>query len=277
MIDFHVHPDYSIDGSGTIEEYAHRAVELGLTDVCFVPHFDSDPVRGESRMRLHGQLVPLTSDWMPYYLADIANAQRRYPGVRLHAGLEVGYAPELESWLSGILSRSQLDYVIGSVHMVDHLALSIEEEAREIFRRFSLGEIAQRYFEALGLAAESGLFDVIGHFDLYKRYGFVTHGAAVLEMHDGLAAPVLGAMARNGVGIEVNTAVLRHGHPDPYPSRALLAEARERGVSVVTVGSDAHRVAHLGAELERGVAFAHEAGFPVISRFSLRKAEPTSL
>ena len=277
MIDFHVHPDYSSDGSGTIEEYARRAEELGLTDICFVPHFDADPVRGEGQIRLHGQLVALTSDWMDYYLADIEKAQQRCPEVRLHAGLEVGYAPELESWLAGMLSRWHLDYLIGSVHMVDHMALSVEEEAQEIFSRFSLGEIARRYFEALGLAAESGLFDVIGHFDLYKRYGLITHGPAVLEMHDGLAGPVLQAMARNGVGVEVNTAVLRYGHAEPYPSKALLDEARKCGVSVVTVGSDAHQVAHLGAELERGVAFAHEAGFSTISRFSARKAEPTPL
>jgi len=47
--------------------------------------------------------------------------------------------------------------------------------------------------------------------------------------------------------------VLRRGNPEPYPSMQILQRARDAGVRVFTVGSDAHRPADLGNGLDSAV------------------------
>ena len=59
-VDYHVHPDYSLDATGTIDEYCDRALELGLKQICFTTHYDSDPFREkiDPFMRRQGKVIP---------------------------------------------------------------------------------------------------------------------------------------------------------------------------------------------------------------------------
>ena len=41
--DYHVHPDFSFDAKGTIDEFCETAIKKGLTEICFTTHYDTDP------------------------------------------------------------------------------------------------------------------------------------------------------------------------------------------------------------------------------------------
>ena len=44
LTDAHVHPDFSIDAKGTVTEYCDRALEIGLSEIIFATHVDTDPL-----------------------------------------------------------------------------------------------------------------------------------------------------------------------------------------------------------------------------------------
>jgi histidinol-phosphatase (PHP family) len=124
-----------------------------------------------------------------------------------------------------------------------------------------LDEIVAPYFAEVVLAAQSGLFDVLGHLDFVKRF-LVPHVtptdlAAAPELYE----PILDALLQSGTGLEINTSGWRTPAEESFPSPAIVARFRAKGGQAVTVGSDAHRAEHFAWALEDGYAAADAAGF----------------
>jgi histidinol-phosphatase (PHP family) len=257
MIDYHVHPDFSPDADGSIEEYCARAVELGLEEICFTTHYEPDPVRKDiEEVRVNGRAQPVDSDWPEAYFAALQAARAKFPGVTVLAGVEVGYEPGLEGIISDFLRQHQFDFVLGAIHCLDHIAITAGDELGRFKSEYmSRGpeSVAERYFHHLHAAAGSQLFDCLAHLDIYRKYVESLYdqrfGAAV----ETLLPSVLNLVAQSGAGIEVNSSALRRGNPYCYPSPRILRLARAAGVRVFTVGSDAHRPADLGKGLESAV------------------------
>jgi histidinol-phosphatase (PHP family) len=248
--DYHIHPDYSKDASGSIDDYCRRALELELSEICFTTHYDRDPFRKEIDpfMQVDGQVVPVSKEVVKRYIEDIRQANNKYQiqGLIVKAGLEVDYAPHYESILRKELLDYDLDYTLGSIHCVDHIAITSSEEAPGCFEHRSMESLVTQYYDFVRRAVESGLFDVIAHLDIYKKYGWGFYGKGILTAHRGLVEPILGIMAKNNVGLEINTGVLRRGHNQTSPGLEIIEMALSRGVEITAIGSDAHKVEQLG-------------------------------
>jgi histidinol-phosphatase (PHP family) len=260
--DWHIHPDYSLDASGTVNEYCQRAVELGLEEICFTTHYDSDPLRKEIDpfMRIDGKLVPLSADTVNRYVEDVKEADERYGprGVSVRAGLEVDYAPHIEENLRKDLAGFDLDYRLGSVHCLDHIAITASSEAETYFKKKSCEEMVSEYYNVLGQAVESGLFDAVAHLDIYKKYGLGFYGEKILTAHQGLVEPVLELMVKHDVGMEINTGVLRKGHKEFSPGVEILDPAIRMGVKIVALGSDAHKPSQVGKGIQEAYLLVEE-------------------
>jgi histidinol-phosphatase (PHP family) len=252
--DYHVHPNYSKDATGSIEDYCKKALELGLEEICFTTHYDSDPYRKEIDpfMRVEGKLVPLTKDFVRRYIEDIREADDKYhpQGLAVKAGLEIDYAPHLEKQLREDLADFDLDYRLGSVHCLDHIAITASSEAEQYFKSKSGQQMVSEYYQILKQALESELFDVMAHLDIYKKYGLGFYGREILVAHRGLVEPVLKLMKEREVAVEVNTGVLRKGYQEFSPGKEILKAALDMGVQVSALGSDAHRVEDLGKGIQ---------------------------
>jgi len=248
--DYHVHPGYSLDATGTVDQYCARALELGIREICFTTHYDSDPHRKEIDpfVQVDGQIVPLSEQSVGRYIDDVRSAGERYrpSGLTVRAGLEVDYAPHIEEKLRHELARFDLDYHLGAVHCLDHIAISASNEAGRYFKTKSAEEMLSEYYGVLRHAVQSGLFEVMAHLDIYKKYGLGFYGEEILTGHRGLVEPVLALMAKKDVGIEINTGVLRKGHEEFCPGLEIVKLALEKGVKIVAYGSDAHKVDQLG-------------------------------
>lgn len=137
--DYHVHPDYSLDATGTIDQYCQKAIELGLREICFTTHYDSDPFRKDEDpfMRVDGEIVPLTEGNVRKYIEDVRKADKKYSpcGLSVRVGLEVDYAPHIEEELRLNLASFELDYLLGAVHCLDHIAISASNEAERYFKK----------------------------------------------------------------------------------------------------------------------------------------------
>jgi len=254
LSDHHVHPDYSLDATGTIDQYCQRALELGLKEVCFTTHYDSNPVRKDEDpfMRIEGKIVPLSEENVKRYIEDVRRASKIYGpmGLSVKAGLEVDYAPHIEKDLRKNLAALDLDYILGAVHCLDHIAISASKEAKSYFKRKNIKQLCQEYYKVLCKAVNSGLFDAIAHLDIYRKYGLAFYGEEILTAHRGLVEPVFELMVGNDVGMEINTGVLRKGHNQFSPSREILNLALNMNVKITAYGSDAHKVKHLGKDLK---------------------------
>jgi histidinol-phosphatase (PHP family) len=253
-IDCHVHPDYSLDATGSIDQYCRRALELGLQGICFTTHYDADPARKEIDpfMRMDGKIVSLSEESVKIYIADVRRAAEEYGqrGLSVKVGLEVDYAPHIEEQLKRDLAAFDLDCLLGAVHCLDHIAITAKDEAETYFKRKSAEEMVSEYFRNLEKAARSGLFDVVAHLDIYKKYGLSFYGEKILSAHRGLVEPVLEAMAKSDLGMEINAGVLRKGHSEFSPGSEITQMALNMGVRIAGFGSDAHKVEQLGRGIE---------------------------
>lgn len=274
MVDYHVHPDFSHDAQGSVEEFCARAVEIGLDEICFTTHYEPDPARaGIEHVRVNGVVMPVASDWADAYFVALKTAAEKFPRIVVLAGVEVGYEPGLEGVISDFLGRYPFDFVLGSVHCLGHIAITAGDElGRFKSEQLALGpeHFADSYFHNLRAAAGTQLFDSLGHLDIYRKYIRPLFDSRFDQVVDARWPEVLRFVAETGTGVEVNTSALRRGNPEPYPSTHILRLAYEAGVKVFTIGSDAHRPADLGKGLDPAVQLLKDLGVEP-SRFRQRR------
>ncbi|MGB2696717.1 MAG: histidinol-phosphatase [Candidatus Zixiibacteriota bacterium] len=254
LSDYHVHPDYSLDATGSVDQYCQKALKIGLKRICLTTHYDADPVRKDFDflMKVESKTVPVTPEIVNRYIDEIRKAGQKYSesGLDVLAGLEVDYAPHIEETLRKDLPQFDLDYLLGAVHCLDHIAITSSVEAEKYFKRNNMYEMCEEYYDVLTQAASSGLFHCIAHLDCYRKYGLSFYGEEIYTAHRDFMQPALKALTLNDVGIEINTSARRQGQKDFYPSREILELAKASGVRVVAIGSDAHKLDDLGKDLE---------------------------
>ena len=257
LFDCHVHPDYSLDASGTIDQYCQKALQIGLKGICFTSHFDIDPERKEidAFMRVKGKITPLSQQTVEAYIEEIENAKSRYEpsGLKIKTGLEVDYSPHIEKQLREELSKLKLDYVLGAVHCLEHIAITSSEEAHFYFERKSAEKLCEEYYANLLSGIKSGLFNAVAHLDGFKKYALDYYGGKLLEAERKWIEPVLQEIKNNQIGIELNTGWFRKGKKRFFPDEDVLKKASESGVKIVALGSDSHRVEELGLGLQDAV------------------------
>jgi histidinol-phosphatase (PHP family) len=254
LFDCHVHPDYSLDASGTIDEYCQKALQIGLKGICFTSHYDIYPERKEidAFMRVKGRITPLSKETVEIYLEEIENAKSRYEpsGLKIKTGLEIDYSPHIEKQLREDLSNLTLDYVLGAVHCLEHIAITSSEEAYFYFERKSAGQLCEEYYTNLIAGIKSGLFNAVAHLDCFKKYALGYYGEKLLETERKWIEPVLQEIRNSRIGIELNTGWFRKGKKRFFPDEDILKRASESGVKIVALGSDSHRVEELGLGLQ---------------------------
>jgi histidinol-phosphatase (PHP family) len=264
LLDLHVHSTCSEDGTSSVADFAQRAAAMDLVEVGFCEHADFDP-----RDRGYGFLD------LERYDGEMAAARAEVPSIRLRQGVEITYQAVREGELSDWLAGHAWDMVVSSVHLVDYVddwAMISEPHSSEgYFASHSEREAFIPYFEELLRAARSGLGDVLGHFDLVKRFGTAVYGRFDPAAYEDEVRSVLRAAIEAGMGIEVNASGMRQRPGEPYPGLEVLRWYRELGGEVLTAGSDAHHVDDLGAGVGRALDLAREAGFRAITTFEAGK------
>ena len=261
--DYHMHTPLCRHAVGEPADYARRAVALGLSEIGFSDH---SPMRQDDFDNWRMNFSQLDE-----YVAKVRLAQKTFPQLTIRLALEVDYLPGHEDWIRELAARQPWDYFIGSVHYVsdswdiDNPAKLSEWKKRDAF------EVWQVYFERLAAAAESGLFEIIGHCDLPKKFGFRPKQDCT-----PLYKKFLDAAKKSGCAIELNTAGLRKDCKEIYPSRDILRLAFQKGVPI-TFGSDAHAPAEVGLNFADAVQLARETGYQERCEFARRKRRPAKL
>ncbi len=260
--DSHVHPDFSVDATGSVREYCTRAFELGLFEITFTSHYELPPERKDKMgyFMIDGQRVPAGPDAVKRYIETVREVGEEFfpAGLKVGCGLEVGWNKNLYDRLAKDLESFDLDFVIGSIHDVRDVPILEKEFAPEFFGSHPIEFWIGDYFKVAEEAAESELFDVLGHLDCYKRYGLKVYGDAIKTAHAPYLESLFEKMKSHDMFLELNTAGIRHGLGEYYPSMDIINTARRLGVRVSTLGSDAHKPEQLAYDFEAASQLVHE-------------------
>jgi histidinol-phosphatase (PHP family) len=261
--DYHLHTPLCRHATGQPSELAAQAAKLGFLEIGFSDH---SPMPRDD-----------FDDWrmkaaeLDEYVGLVAAARRAQPGLEIKLALEVDYLPGTEDWVRDLAARYPWDYLIGSVHYLWGGWAIDNPRQMSAWKEHDPLEIWTLYFERLAMAAESGLFDIIGHADLCKKFCFYPKQDCA-----PLYTRFLQAARRSGVAMELNTSGLRKDCREIYPSRRLVQLAAAAGVPI-TFGSDAHATQEVGLHFAEAVQTALEAGYTHYCRFTGRRRETSAL
>lgn len=255
--DLHMHTPLCRHATGEPAEYARQALQIGLKEIGFADH---SPMRQDDfdnwRMRF---------DQLDAYVAGVRKAQRDFPQLAIRLALEVDYLPGHEDWIRELAALHPWDYLIGSVHYVSDSWAVDDPQQLARWKDRDAWEVWSVYFERLTMAAETGLFEIIGHADLPKKFGHRPD-------HDctPLYETFLKAARKHNCALDVNTAGLRKECREIYPNPQLLELAFQKGVPIA-FGSDAHAPGEVGMNFAEAVQLARAAGYRQCVHFQQRR------
>jgi histidinol-phosphatase (PHP family) len=274
MITWNIHAHTTTsDGDLSAAELAHRARDEGLSGIAVTDHFPF-PYRPDRAVNWVASKRAFEQ-----HLQIVEALQDKVDGLEILKGVEVEYVPSLDAlarWLRGF----DLDFVLGGTHILDGWIVDWSEEVfcqgRERFGE--LRTAIERYYDAVGELAESGLVDSIAHLDVVKKYNPQSRYFSEDEpWYRRAVERCLERIARTGIALEVNTAGLRGLVAALYPSDWILSQARELNIPA-TVGTDFHRTHdRVSAGLSEAEAALRAAGYDSYLVFRARHAEALSL
>jgi histidinol-phosphatase (PHP family) len=267
LTDYHLHlrPDghdalaeqYYTDAN--VERYRAAADERGIVELGVSEHV----YRFEQVLDVwqHPFWASYAHDDLDAYCAFV----REQTDLRL--GIEADFVPGAEDRMANLLQARDFDYVIGSVHFIREGAVDMDDYSVWDSGR-SVEEIWRRYFQTIGEAARSGLFDVLAHPDLVKVWGPERpRPEGDLRRYYELA---IDGIAESGIAVELSTAGLRKRVAELYPAPAFLEMCLEAGAPVA-LSSDAHRPEDVGADYEQALELLDSLGVGELCVFEHRE------
>ncbi|EDQ89818.1 uncharacterized protein MONBRDRAFT_16917 [Monosiga brevicollis MX1] len=185
------------------------------------------------------------------YVQEARRLQQAYAGrLSIAVGMETEFCePGSLKAARELRQQHNLDYIVGSVHHVDGIAIDFDaaQMARAEQQAGGPTALAVRYFEHVRTMIEALQPTVVGHFDLFRLFrGEIPLTGPVLDA----ALRALTAGLEHDCIFEINTSGLRKGLPGPYPHADLLKMMLERGARL-TISDDAHGTAQVGTNYGR--------------------------
>ena len=261
MLDLHIHSALSHDAEPTIREYCERARETGMMELGFAEHLDLSPT--DPHCGKH--------DYQKYR-AEIAEARREFPELKIRMGVEATFLPSDKKVFMEYLDGKEYDYVLGAVHLLENVAANISEEepCREYFSRKDAEQCYAEFFELTLELVKSGIFDALAHLDIINRFAVNYAPNWEWRPYYGMLRRIFEGMIKRQMALEINTSGWRQAPGRPFPETELVRLYRELGGKMVCIGSDAHRLEHLGCGCGRALELARELGFSQVVTFERR-------
>src|SRR4051812_19226017 len=268
LTDYHVHlrpddPDTPADRyftAANAERYRTVAAERGVRELGVAEHIYR--FRQSLEVWDHDLWRKSAVDDLDEYCAFV----REETDLRL--GIEADFVAGREDRMAELLAAREWDYVVGSIHFLGDEAL--DHPDYDIWERNASrpDRVWTRYFEMLGEAALSGMFDILAHPDLVKMWGSTRPrpDGDLRRFYDR----AMEGIAESGIAVEVSTAGLRKPVRELYPSTAFLEMVVDAG-NPIALSSDAHVADDLGYGYEQAVEALDGLGIRELAVFDRRE------
>jgi len=247
LADYHTHTPLCQHAIGTPEAYVDAALAADLCEFGISDHAPQAPEPYDDWR--------MTAAELPRYFEWIARARAHAAGrIPVRAGMECDWLPGNHEWIEGLAASFDWDYLIGSIHYLDGWDFDNPQWIGH-WGEIDLNELWTNYWQAYAEMAGTGLFDILGHADLVKKFGFTPDGDPARFYE-----PAVEAIAASGAAIEINTAGWHKPCAEAYPAPAFLRLAAQADVPLV-ISSDAHSPEEVARNFDRAIKLAGECGF----------------
>ncbi|MEY8748538.1 histidinol-phosphatase HisJ [Bacillales bacterium AN1005] len=264
-IDYHTHHERCGHAVGKLEEYVKRGIDIGLSQIGLSDHM---PLLHVDPANYYPEMA-MPMDELPRYVEECFSLKEKYRGqIDVRVGLEGDYIEGWENEIRAIIERYPWDYVIGSVHFLGEWDITDFRQTHHWEGRNVL-EVYHQYYDAVSKAAATGMYDIMGHSDVIKRFGFFPAPEEADERIT-LENATLEAIAKSGCAMELNASGLSKPCAEMFPGRRMLTKAIELGIPL-TLGSDAHDPLKLGDYLPEAEALLHDLGCTEVAVFESRR------
>ena len=259
---YHTHSNFC-DGKGDPEEYVKAAIEEGFKIIGFSSHaplpFENDWTMDNSRLF--------------EYSTRINQLKAKYAEqIEIYLGLEADYVPGIVSPSDSKLKALNLDYNIGSIHILrdrEKCEFPTVDTNDEIFSKIlselynnDIKKLVSAYYSLVSDMTINHPVNIIGHFDLVKMNN--RENKYFNEKDNWYKEEIektLDIIAGTGIIIEINTGGLVRGKTDSiYPSPWILKRCFAKKIRIV-VNSDIHAPNQTGKGYLDAVQIAIDAGY----------------
>ncbi len=236
--DGHTHPNL-LKKPHQGDEFIIRAIELGFDEIVFTDHMPFS-VTGDEHDRIPFGKVG------EYCEAVSTLAEKYSDSINVVTGIEIDFHPSCTDEIKEVLAAGKFDVILGSSHL-DIKGFGIP------FAYLTYTDFSLLVFENYLRAAESGLFHVLTHLDVY-RWIFATPERFPLikdsythTTHESLLRHIFRTMEKQGIALEFNAAPYFKGFGEAgaYPAWDILKIAEDYNLRY-TYGSDAHDASRVG-------------------------------
>ena len=257
MLDYHIHTTLCGHASGSMEAYIEFALTQPLREIGFSDHLPM--------VKWAHPDYAMPFEKLPEYVQRVLTLRQTYPNLPIKLGIEADYfTPNEETAIRALLAQYPFDYVYGSAHFVEDWAIDDPNNKRR-WERLGVNTVYELYFAQLQKAARSGLFDIITHPDLPKKFGQrpTKDLSAVIET-------TIRCIKDAGMAMEINTSGLRKPVKEMYPAIEMLSVIKKYDIPLV-FGSDAHAPNEVGRDFAEARRVAKACGFTELAVFEQRK------
>ena len=245
--DYHTHTPLCHHAEGTPEAYIQAAIKAGVSEYGISDHAPVTPEPFDDwRMSI---------DDLPQYIEWIERAQAEAGDqLSVRAGLECDWLPNCESWVEELANKHNWDYLIGSVHYLADWDFD-NPVWLEKWAKTDVDAAWNLYWKTYRKMAASGLFQILGHPDLIKKFGYKPKGD-LRRYYE----PVIETIAATNCAIELNTAGWHKPCEEQYPDSDFLSLAASANIPL-TISSDAHHPGEVARDFHQATEIAKQAGF----------------
>ncbi len=264
--DFSLHTHtIGFDGRNTPIKMVLHARELGMKSLGISNHFIVHPNIAKSKFYPYA----VRGGYSAIYSTSFDEAVKRFKphfeelkhlsglcGVKLYRGMEVDFFdyPEWRSGFDRAMKVLKPDYIICASHFVEydgqlynvHDMANADEKTRD--------KMVKMYWDKLGRAAETGMFNWMAHLDLPKKTGCGRDA-----IWGDTEKRAVESIAQSKTPIEINTGLYRDYCDEPYPSPRILRMAADAHIPVL-LSDDAHAAEQMGRNFDRAYELARSCG-----------------
>ena len=264
----HTHSQYD-DGKDSIDEIVQKAQERGFTILGFSGH--GYYAKDDSSM---------TPEKTKQYIQDVRQAQQQAPnGLKIYLGIE-------EDSMAPIENVEDFDYVIGSVHYLEHNGKiypidysqeQFDEMLKEGYQN-DINALAKDYYLAIERQAQNPNIQIIGHLDLIAKYNedqtyYCFDDPKILSY----AKVAIEQLVKAGKIFEMNSGAMARGYRNsPYPSIELLKLIYEANGKIL-INTDCHHKEYLDYGMQICLDLAKQIGFKTLEMFNGKNFESKNI
>lgn len=266
---YHTHTHFC-DGSSAPEEYARTALDLGFHSLGFSSHA---PLPFKNNFAV-------AENQLENYCNDIKSLQKKYKDkINIFLSLEIDYIPGITKDFNFYLENYNLDYIIGSVHLIKNNSKNelwfidgpkqetYDKGLKEIFNT-DIQFAVKQYFQQINKMILTQKLDIIGHLDKIKMHNKNRFFSEDEKWYKNEITKTLKLISEKKLIVEVNTRGIYKKRSDSlFPCKDILKQIYNMKIPI-TLSSDAHKPSELSLFFNESIKIIKEIGFRELMIYS---------